>query len=135
MNIDQQTIKQKEVKLIKDFKIALKDFEPMVKDPRHLWSGRDLINFSLRPREAWANWLICVVLRKMHQRDITFMEDDRGDGFIVDRDKKIVVPTEHVSALDIPKGKKLPRGEQRIIDAINLKILKGPIYAKGKLLV
>ena len=123
------------IKLIKDLKIALKDFEPMVKDPRHLWNGRDIQNFSLRPREAWANWLICAVLRKMHKRDITFMEDDKGDGFIVDKDKKIIVPTEHVSALNVPKGKKLSGGEQRVIDAINLKIAKGPDYAKEKLLV
>ena len=123
------------IKLIKDLKIALKDFEPMVKDPRHLWNGRDIQNFSLRPREAWANWLICAVLRKMHKRDITFMEHDKGDGFIVDKDKKIIVPTEHVSALNVPKGKKLSGGEQRVIDAINLKIAKGPDYAKEKLLV
>ncbi len=123
------------IKLIKDLKIALKDFEPMVKDPKHLWNGRDIQNFSLRPREAWANWLICAVLREMHKRDITFMEDDKGDGFIVDKDKKIIVPMEHVSALNIPKGKKLPSGEQRVIDAINFKIAKGSDYAKGKLLV
>ena len=127
--------KSREQQLIKDLKIALKDFEPMVKNPKHLWNGRDIRNFSLRPREAWANWLVCVVLRKVHKREITFMEDDKGDGFIVDKDKKIVVPTEHVSALDIPKGKKLPKGEQRIIDAINLKISKGSSYAQGKLLV
>lgn len=125
----------KKIKLIKDLKIALKDFEPMVKNPKHLWNGRDIQNFSLRPREAWANWLICAVLRQAHKRDITFMEDDKGDGFIVDKDKKMIVPTEHVSALDIPKGKKLPSGEQRVIDAINLKITKGPEYAKNKLLV
>lgn len=123
------------VKLIKDLKIALKDFEPMVKDPKHLWNGRDIQNFSLRPREAWANWLICAVLREMHKRNITFMEDNKGDGFIVDKDKKIIVPTEHVSALNIPKGKELPSGEQRVIDAINLKIAKGSDYAKEKLLV
>lgn len=123
------------IKLIKDLKIALKDFEPMVKNPKHLWNGRNIQNFSLRPREAWANWLICAVLRKMHKRNITFMEDDKGDGFIVDKDKKIIVPTEHVSALNIPKGKNLPSGEQRVIDAINLKIKKGSDYAKEKLLV
>lgn len=123
------------IKLIKDLKIALKDFEPMVKNPQHLWNGRVIKNFSLRPREAWANWLICVVLRKMHKRDITFMEDDKGDGFIVDKDKKIIVSTEHVSALNIPKGKELPSGEQRVIDAINLKTAKGSDYAKEKLLV
>jgi len=125
----------KKIKLIKDLKIALKDFEPMVKNPQFLWNGRDIKNFSLRPREAWANWLICVVLRHMHKRDITFMEDRKGDGFIIDKERKIIVPTEHVSALNIPKGKKLPNGEQRVIDAINLKIGKGSDYAKNKLLV
>lgn len=121
--------------MIKDMKIALKDFEPMVKDPKHLWDGRGIKNFSLRPREAWANWLICVVLRKMHKRDITFMEGGKGDGSIVDKEKRIVVPTEHVSALNIPKSEKLPSGEKRVIDAINLKISKGSGYAQGKLLV
>ncbi len=128
-------LQAKNVQMIKDLKIALKDFESMVKNPKYLWNGRDIQNFTLRPREAWANWLICTVLRGMHKRDITFMEDDEGDGFIVDKDKKIVVPTEHVSALNIPQGKKLPSGEQRIIDAINLKIAKGREYARGKLLV
>jgi len=123
------------IKLIKDLKIALKDFEPMVKNPKHLWNGRNIQNFSLRPREAWANWLVCAVLRYMHKRDITFMEDDKGDGFIVDKDRKIIVPTEHVSALNIPMGKKLPGGEQRVIDAINLKIARGHEYARNKLLV
>jgi len=121
--------------LIKDLKIALKDFEMMVKDPRHLWNGRDIKNFNLRPREAWANWLVCVVLCKVHKRIITFMEDDVGDGFIVDRERQIVVPTEHVAALDIPKGRRLANGEQRIINAINLKIDRGPEYAQNKLLV
>lgn len=123
------------LKVIKDFQIALKDLEPMVKNPAYLWNGRDLQNFSLRPREAWANWLITVVLQHMHKRDITFMEDDSGDGFIIDKELRIIVPTEHVSALEIPKGKKLPSGEQRIIDAINLKISKGTDYAKDKLLI
>ncbi len=121
--------------VIKDLKIALKDFEMMVKNPKHLWNGRDIQNFSLRPREAWANWLVCAVLSKVHKRSITFMEDDIGDGFVVDREKRMIVPTEHVSALDIPKAKKLPSGEQRIINAINLKIEKGSEYAQNKLLV
>ena len=121
--------------VIKNLKVALKDFEFMVKNPKHLWNGRDISNFSLRPREAWANWLICAVLSKHHGRDFTFMEDDIGDGFIVDREKRGIFPTEHVSALDIPKGKKLPTGEQRVIDALNLKIERGHDYAQGKLLV
>jgi len=121
--------------VIKDLKVALKDFEMMVKNPKHLWNGRDIKNFNLRPREAWANWLICAVLSKVHKRSITFMEDDIGDGFVVDKEKRIVVPTEHVSALDIPKGNRLPSGEHRVIDAINLKIERGSEYAHNKLLV
>jgi hypothetical protein len=122
-------------KVVKDFKILLKDLEPLVKDPRFLWRGRCLSNFSLRPREIWANWLICVVLRKLHGNSFTFMDDDKGDGFLVDKQRLAIMPTEHVSALNIPEAKILPKGEQRIIDAINLKISKGPRYAKGKVLV
>ncbi|HAT04048.1 MAG TPA: hypothetical protein DCS29_04750 [Candidatus Magasanikbacteria bacterium] len=124
-----------ERKLIKDLQIVLKDFEPLVKDPRFLWTSRPFKNFNLLPREAWGNWLVCVVLREMHGRDITFMEDNDGDGFIVDRDRRIVFPTEHVNALEIPQGRKWPSGEQRIIDAIELKIKRGPEYASGKVLV
>ena len=120
---------------IKDLRIALKDFEPMVTNPQFLWNGRKIKNFNLLPREAWASWLICVVLRKMYSRDITFMEDDTCDGFIVDKDLKLAFPTEHVSALDIPEGKKQATGEQRVIDAINLKIARGSDYAREKILV
>ncbi|MDP2705562.1 MAG: hypothetical protein U1D31_02920 [Patescibacteria group bacterium] len=122
-------------KVVKDLKIALKDFERLVKNPQFLWNGREFTNFSLRPREAWANWLVCVVLRKIHGRDISFMEDDEGDGFIVDRELGLAFQTEHVSALNVPKGKQLPDGEQRVLDAINLKIARGRDYAHEKLLV
>lgn len=121
--------------VIKDLRVALKDFEPMVKDPKHLWNGRDIQNFSLRPREAWANWLVSAVLSKLQQRSITFMEDDVGDGYIFDREKRGIFPTEHVSALNIPKAKKLPSGERRMIDAINTKIDRGAEYAQNKILV
>ena len=125
----------KNKKIVKDFKIILKDLRPMIEDPKFLWNARDLKEFTLRPREIWGNWLVCVVLRKIHERDITIMDDDKGDGFIVDKERKVIVPTEHVCALDIPEGKKLPKGEKRVIDAINLKIAKGDEYARGKLLI
>lgn|SRR3989338_1152498 len=124
-----------ERKQIADFKIVLKDFEPMVKDPKFLHNGRDIENFSLRPREAWANWLLCVVLRYLKGDEFTFAEDDEGDGILIDKKTGGWVKTEHVSALEIPKGQVLPKGEQRIIDAINLKINKGSEYAKGKFLI
>ena len=125
----------KGLKVVKNLKVVLKDMEPLVTDPQYLWNGRELSNFSLRPREIWANWLICIVLRHIHKSDITFMDDDKGDGFIVDKDRRVIVPTEHVSALDIPLAKNLPLGEQRVIDAINKKVSKGKKYAEGKLLV
>ncbi|MFA5838375.1 MAG: hypothetical protein WC849_00310 [Candidatus Paceibacterota bacterium] len=125
-------------RLVKDLKVVLKDFELMVKNPKWLWNGRKLNNFNLLPREVWGNWLVSVVLCKLYGRDITFADSVEGDGFIVDivnGSIKGIFPTEHVSALDIPKGKKLPNGEQRIIDAINLKISRGSSYAQGKLLI
>jgi len=122
------------VNVIKDFKIALKDFEPLVKDPRFLIKGREFSNFSLRPREAWANWLLCVVLRELNGDHITFTEDPNGDGFIIDKKNGGAIPTEHVSALENPMNP-LPKGENRVINAINLKIQKGREYAQGKWLV
>lgn len=109
----------------------------MVKDPKWLWSGRKLQNFNLLPREAWGNWLVVAVLRKLSGRDVTFADadTDQVDGYIVDRAQKVIFPTEHVSALDIPRGKKLLKGEQRIIDAINLKIARGKDYARKKILI
>jgi len=126
---------QQEVRMVKDLRMVLKDFESIVRDPKWLWSGRRIQNFNLLPREAWGNWLVSVVLHKTSGRDVTFADSGKGDGFIVDKDIKKTFPTEHVSALDIPKGKKLPEGEQRVINAINQKIRKGPNYARGKILV
>lgn len=121
--------------MIKDMKVVLRDFEPMVKDSKHLWNGRDLSNFSARPREAWANWLITAVLQHLHGPDITFAEDKSGDGLLVDKKTMTAIPTEHVSALEIPLAPNLPNGEQRAIDATNLKIAKGADYAEGRILV
>lgn len=123
------------MQVVKDLRVVLKDFEPMVKNPKWLWSGRKIQNFNLLPREAWGNWLVSVVLRKMHNRDITFADCEEGDGFIVDKSLKAIFPTEHVCALDIPKGKKWPTGEQRAIATINQKISRGRNYAQGKILV
>ncbi len=124
-----------EIRVIKDLRIALKDFELRIKNPNYLWNGRKFSNFNLLPREAWGNWLVAAVLSKISGRDVTFADSSKGDGFIVDRTIKSIFPTEHVSALDIPRGKNLPKGEQRIIEAINLKIIRGSDYARGKILV
>ncbi|NQT49459.1 hypothetical protein HQ571_02065 [Candidatus Kuenenbacteria bacterium] len=134
MEINKETMKVEEINLIKDFKIALKDMEPYVKDPNFLIKGKPFVNFSLRPREAWANWLLCVVLRQLNGERITFAEDPYGDGFIVDKNTGRIIQTEHVSALE-NLFDELPKGEARIIKRINLKIEKGNEYAKNKWLV
>jgi hypothetical protein len=134
MTLSKLVVKYPKIQLIKDFKIALKDMEPYVKNPNFLIKGREFSNFSLRPREAWANWLLCVVLRKLHGDSITFSEDPEGDGFIVNKATEEVIPTEHVSALENPLNP-LPKGENRVINAINSKIERGVEYAEGKWLV
>lgn len=122
-------------KVIIDLQTVLKDFEPMVKNPQFLRTGRTITNFSLRPREAWANWLLCAALRKMGDPDTTFAEDDECDGFIVDPTTGHLVPTEHVAVLDVPSKKPGAKGDQGVVDAINHKISRGPEYAQGKYLV
>jgi hypothetical protein len=122
-------------KQIKDFKIVLKDFEPMVKNPNFLRTGRKIPNFSLLPREAWANWLLCVTLQRVHGGGITF-SDTIGDGVLINKKTKEWIVTEHVSALDVPmKSRKVLIGEDRVVAAIEKKVAKGPSYAKGKILV
>lgn len=121
--------------VINDFRMALKAFEPMVKDPEWLRTGRPIRFFSLRPREAWANWLLCVVLRRLGDPFITFTEDAEGDGILFDPCSGHWVQTEHVSRLDVASKNPLAEGDQGIINAINQKIDHGPGYAKNKYLV
>src|SRR3989338_5096544 len=140
---------------VNNFKILLKDFEPIVKGGdlkgRHwLINGNNLkkkpdimsvddgSTFNMRYREAWANWLLCVVLRKIYKQDITFQEPkhkSEADGVIFNKNTNKKFFVEHVSAMDYPYIKKLPAGEDRILCAINKKIKKGSQYAKGKSLV
>ncbi len=120
---------------IKDMHIVLKDFEPMVKDPRFLRIGRPIPNFSLLPREGWANWLLCVVLRDYFKHDIVFAEDDETDGVIYDNDTNQWFFTEHVSALQTPGPHSKLKGEDRILHAIQHKIDRGLKYAQSKRLI
>ncbi len=140
---------------IKDLKIALKDFKGIVKgkdskgrlfliDGNNSRSNTGVIPvkdggiFKMRYREAWANWLFCAVLNFIEKQDYTFQEDENGDGIILNRNTKKWFPVEHVSAMDYPKGGNLPKGEARIIWAVNKKIEKDnkhPGYSKGKTLI
>lgn len=122
-------------KQVRSLKILLKDMEPYVRDAKFLHSGRKFENFKLLPREIWANWLMCVVLQKLHDADITFAEDDNCDGLFIDKKTGRVVATEHVSALEIPKANLQEKGEARILHAIEHKIKRGCEYAEGKFLI
>jgi len=121
-------------KFVRDFRIVLKDIEPYVRAGKPLWHGRDFTNFSLRPREIWALWLLCVVFNWIGKTDLTFGEDDESDGVLVDKRSGDMIKVENVAAMDFPKSK-LPKGEDRIIQAIQHKAKKGAKYATGKILV
>jgi hypothetical protein len=70
---------------IRDLGIVLKDMESYIKDPRFLRVGREFTNFPLRPREALANWLMCVVGNHENgNADLTFTSDPTGgDGILL----------------------------------------------------
>ena len=121
------------IKQVKDLRILLKDLEPRVKSPEFLRKGREFNNFSLRPREALGNWLLCVVGRHQTGRDLTFGEDPKGgDGMIIDRgDPASNALTEHVFVPHLMDGDI----NQAIINAINSKSAKGSIYAGNRILV
>lgn len=124
---------------IKDLKIALKDMEPYIKGVRHLITGRDFTNFSLRPREALGNWLICAV-GNFNGYNLTFQEDPTGgDGIIFNRETKGGTYTEHVSAINnLPNTKLIKSSDDFILEKIQDKIDKGKAYNdkyKNKLLI
>ncbi|EKD44221.1 MAG: hypothetical protein ACD_71C00209G0003 [uncultured bacterium (gcode 4)] len=136
---------------IKDFKIALKDFERIVKTCDKYWrswliNGNNLEKktdnipiewgwyFCMRYRESWANWLLCAVFQNIGI-NVTFAESNIGDWIILDKNTGIWIITEHVAAMDFNNGKTLPKWEERIIQAIKEKIKKGEEYARGKRLV
>ncbi len=124
-----------ERKQIANLNIAMKDLEPYVKNPKFLTQGVRLTNFNMLVREAWANILLCIVLRKITGHEYTFQEEESGDGVIFNKTDATSFGVEHVCAMDYPAGKQLPKGDARIIWAIDHKIARGADYAKDKALV
>lgn len=119
--------------LIKDLKIALKDLEKYVKTPDFLRKGRKFTNFSLLPREAWANWLVCVFGNSQTGGNLTFGEDpENGDGIILDsKNREKYVLTEHVFITDLDQG----NASEVIVNRIFSKFRKGKEYGKGRTLI
>ena len=125
----------KELKQIKNLKVALKDMEPYIKNPIFLTQGKRFSNFNMLIREAWANWLLCVVLQKLTGDPFTFQESEDGDGIVGNKRTKAGFVVEHVCAMDFPAGEQPPKGEDRVLWAINHKVRRGTEYAKDKRLV
>jgi hypothetical protein len=49
----------------KTLEAALKELERFVRNGQHLLTGRRFRKFGgILPREAWANWLLCVTLNE-----------------------------------------------------------------------
>lgn len=121
--------------------VALKELEPLVRNGRHLQSGRPFARFgAMRSRELLANWLLCAVAD-------TFTADHRfsftsdpvgGDGIIVDELTGETWLTEHVLARAVPnKSQHNDRnGNEVILGQILAKRDKGgAAYANSKTLV
>jgi hypothetical protein len=72
----------------KTLKVALKEIEQFVRDPRQLQTGKPLKQFGRpRPRELLTNWLVCVAFNDECESPdrLTFTSDPTGaDGILVD---------------------------------------------------
>lgn len=123
-----------EVTRFKSLAVALKEIEPLVRDPRHLQTGKPLGKFGgMRPREVLANWLLCATSEKIDGRNLLFYSDPiGGDGIIRDEATGETWPTEHVYVSQHSTG---PDAKTLIIDAINHKQANGAAYCTGKTLV
>jgi hypothetical protein len=118
----------------KNLKVALKEIEPMVRDPRHLQTGKPLEKFGdMRPREMLANWLLCATFEAIEKRELMFYSDPiGGDGIIRDEATGDTWQTEHVYVSQHSTG---PDAKALILDAINHKQANGAAYCRGKTLV
>lgn len=122
------------LKQVRDLSVFLKDLEPYVKNPNFLRRGREFQNFRMRPREALANWLLCIVFKSYIGKDLTLAEDpDSGDGLILERVGCPVVPfyTEHVFVGHHEEGDI----NEVILDKIASKLKRGPVYTRGRNLI
>lgn len=146
---------RKEGLQIKDLRAALKDLEWMFKgadkkgrlfliDGNNSPGEAGVIpvagggTFRMRYREVCGNWLLCAVLSFALGEDYTFQDDPEGDGVLVNRTTSTGFLVEHVSAMDYPKGRTLPVGDDRAIWAVQKKIQKSKKnsgYAEGKILL
>jgi hypothetical protein len=76
-----------QVTRFKSLSVGLKELEPFIRNARLLHTGKpSKVLSGMRPREAWANWLLCVAVNFSTTPDrLTFSSDPLdGDGIIHD---------------------------------------------------
>lgn len=122
------------VNRFKSLPVALKEIESLVRDPRHLQTGKPFAKFGgMRPRELLANWLLCATFQQIEGRELMFYSDPvGGDGIIRDEATGETWQTEHVYVSQHNKG---ADAKTLILDAINHKRANGAAYCNGKTLV
>jgi hypothetical protein len=126
----------------KSLGVGLKELERFVRDPEHLVTGKPLKGLKgMRPREAWANWLLCAAINFDWQAErLSFTSDPTGsDGKIYDARTQTSRQTEHIL---VPRPRTLEDAQlaeaigTRILKAVAKKQAKGAAaYAQGKELV
>jgi hypothetical protein len=81
-----------------NLKVALKEIEALVRDPRHLQTGKPFEKFGgMRPRDMLANWLLCATFGAIEGRQLVVYSDPIGcDGLIRDELTEKIWQTEHV---------------------------------------
>lgn len=104
-----------QVTRFKSLPVALKEIEPLVRDPRHLHTGKPFERFGgMRPREMLANWLLCATFQQIEGRELMFYSDPvGGDGIIRDEATGETWQTEHVYVSQHSKG---PEAKSLILD-------------------
>jgi len=90
---------------------------------------------DIRPREIWANWLLCAVANYQikSERFKICTDPSGGDGIIYDGIKKLSYPTEHI--LVSQRNNEQKDIATLILEHINKKQRKGKAYASGKTLI
>jgi hypothetical protein len=114
--------------------VALKELEQFVRDDTLLLRGDKLRRLGdMRPREALANWLLCVALNEASGASLMFSSDPTGsDGVIFDSASGYEVALiEHVIALPCDET----NAEALILKAVEGKRALGESYAAGKTLI
>ena len=118
----------------KTMQAALREIEPIARDPKRLASGRPWRKLDQRPREALGNWLLCAVLNfERGREDVIFGDQDDCDGLVFDG-KGWGLFAEHVFVPRRMDGDEASL-ESLILKAVEHKAANGAPYAKGKVLI